>query len=46
MCDSETKHVSAELSEDEYERFREFATEQGLALEEAGRVAILEWIRR
>jgi len=28
---SDTKHVQTELNEDEYERFREFASEHGLA---------------
>lgn len=46
MSDSETKHVQTELSEDEYERFREFASEQGLSLKEAGHRAVLEWIKR
>lgn len=40
------KHVQTVLSEDEYERFRRFAREDGLSLKEAGRAALLEWIER
>ena len=42
----DTKHVQTELSEEEYEQFREFAREHGLALKEAGHEAILEWVER
>lgn len=38
--------VSTEPSEDEYERFREFAKEPGLSLKEAGHEALIEWIER
>lgn len=43
---SDTTHVQTELSEDEYERFRKFAREQGLTLKEAGHEAVIEWIER
>ena len=46
MSSNDTKHVQTELSEDEYERFREFATEHGLSLKEAGHEALIEWIER
>lgn len=46
MSSNETKHVQTELSEDEYERFREFAREHGLSLQEAGHEALVEWIER
>ncbi|WP_158237432.1 hypothetical protein [Halegenticoccus soli] len=46
MSSNDTKHVQTELREDEYERFREFAREQGLSLKEAGQKALLEWIER
>ncbi|WP_247730893.1 hypothetical protein [Halovivax limisalsi] len=42
----DTKHVQTELDETEYDRFREFATENGLSLKEAGREALIEWIER
>jgi len=44
MSSNDTKHVQTELSEDEYERFRRFANEQGLSLKEAGHEAVIEWI--
>jgi hypothetical protein len=43
---NDTKHVQTELTEDEYERFREFASEYGLSLKEAGHEALIEWIER
>lgn len=46
MSSNDTKHVQTELSEDEYERFREFAREQGLSLKEASQEALIEWIER
>lgn len=46
MSRNDTKHVQTELSEDEYERFREFAREQDLSLKAAGREALREWIER
>jgi hypothetical protein len=46
MSGNETKHVQTELSEEEYERFREFAREHGLSLKEAGHEAMIEWIER
>mgnify|MGYP000094183710 CR=1 FL=1 len=46
MSRDESKHVQTELSEEEYERFRKFAEEHGLSLEEAGHEAVLEWIER
>ncbi|WP_245778629.1 hypothetical protein [Halomicrobium zhouii] len=46
MSHNESKHVQTELSEDEYERFRTFAEEHGLSLEEAGHESVLEWIER
>jgi hypothetical protein len=46
MSGGDTKHVQTELSEGEYERFREFANERGLSLKEAGHEAVLEWIER
>ena len=46
MSSNDTKHVQTELSEDEYERFREFAREHGLSLKEAGHEALIEWVKR
>jgi len=46
MSSKDTKHVQTELSEEEYERFREFAREYGLSLKEAGHEALVEWIER
>ncbi|WP_435130045.1 hypothetical protein [Halobaculum sp. D14] len=46
MSSNDTKHVQTELNEDEYERFREFASEHGLSLKEAGHKALIEWIER
>lgn len=46
MSSNDTKHVQTELSEDEYERFREFAKEHGLSLKEAGHEALIEWVER
>ena len=46
MSSNDTKHVQTELSEDEYERFREFAREHGLSLKEAGHEALIEWVER
>ena len=46
MSSNDTKHVQTELNEDEYERFREFASEHGLSLKEAGHEALIEWIER
>jgi hypothetical protein len=46
MSSNDTRHVQTELSEEEYERFREFAREQGLSLKDAGHEALLEWIER
>jgi len=46
MSSNDTKHVQTELSEDEYERFREFAREHGLSLKKAGHEALIEWIER
>lgn len=46
MSSNDTKHVQTELSEDEYERFREFATEHGLSIKEASHEALIEWIQR
>lgn len=46
VSSNDTKHVQTELSEDEYERFREFAREHGLSLKEAGHEALLEWVER
>ena len=46
MSSNDTTYVQTELSEDEYERFREFATEHGLSLKEAGHEALIEWIER
>jgi hypothetical protein len=46
MNSNDTEHVQTELSEDEYERFREFAREHGLSLKEAGHEALIEWIER
>lgn len=46
MSSNDTKHVQTELSEDEYQRFREFAAEHGLSLKEAGHEAVIEWIER
>jgi hypothetical protein len=46
MSSNDTKQVQTELTEDEYERFREFAREHGLSLKEAGHEALIEWIER
>ena len=46
MNSNDTEHVQTELSEDEYERFREFAREHGLSVKEAGHEALIEWIER
>lgn len=46
MSRNDFKHVQTELTEDEYERFRQFASEQGLSLKEAGREALVSWIER
>lgn len=46
MSSNDTKHVQTELNEDEYERFREFASEHGLSLKEAGHKALIEWVER
>ncbi|WP_254535943.1 hypothetical protein [Halomarina litorea] len=46
MSSNDTKHVQTELSEDEYERFREFAREHGLSLKKAGHEALVEWVER
>lgn len=46
MSQEASKHVQTELSEDEYETFREFADEQGLSVKEAGRKALLDWVQR
>jgi hypothetical protein len=46
MSSDETKHVQTELSEEEYDRFREFAQERGLSLKEAGHRAVVDWIER
>ncbi|MFC5973452.1 hypothetical protein ACFPYI_19155 [Halomarina salina] len=46
MSSDDTKHVQTELSEDEYERFREFAREHELSLKEAGHEALTEWVER
>jgi hypothetical protein len=46
MSQETSKHVQTELSEEEYEAFREFAQERGLSLKEAGRNALIEWVER
>jgi hypothetical protein len=46
MSSNDTKHLQTELSEDEYERFREFAREHEMSLKEAGHEAVIEWIER
>jgi len=46
MSSDGTKHVQTELSEEEYDRFREFARERGLSLKEAGHRAVVDWIER
>lgn len=46
MSSNDTKHVQTELTKDEYERFREFASEHGLSLKEAGHEALIEWVER
>lgn len=46
MSSNDTKHIQTELSEDEYEQFREFADEHGLSLKEAGYEAVIEWVER
>lgn len=46
MSSNDTRHVQTELSEEEYQRFREFAREHGLSLKEAGHEAVMEWVER
>lgn len=46
MSGNDTRHVQTELSEDEYERFRELANEKDLSLKQAGHEAVLEWVER
>ena len=46
MSSNDTKHVQTELSEDDYERFLEFARERGMSLKEAGHEALVEWVER
>jgi len=46
MGSNNTKHVQTELTEDEYEQFREFAREHGLSLKDAGHEALVEWVER
>lgn len=46
MSNDDTRHVQTELDEEAYERFREFASEHGLSLKEAGHEALIEWIER
>lgn len=46
MSSDDAKHVQTELSEEEYERFREFASERGLSIKEAGHEALVEWVER
>jgi hypothetical protein len=43
MSGSEKKQIRIELTEDEYDVFREIATECGMAIEEAGHEALIEW---
>lgn len=44
MSKNDFKHVQTKLTEEEYERFRQFAREQGLSLKEAGHEAVIRWI--
>lgn len=46
MSRNDSKHVQTELTKEEYQRFRQFASEQGLSLKEAGHEALLDWIGR
>lgn len=46
MSSEDARHVQTVLSEEEYERFRAFAEEQGLSLKDAGHEALVEWIER
>lgn len=46
MSENESKHVQTELTEDEYEAFREFARERGLTVKEAGHEALVGWVER
>lgn len=46
MSSDDTKHVQTELSEAEYEQFRELASERDLSLKEAGHEAMREWLER
>jgi hypothetical protein len=46
MSSNDTTHVQTELTEAEYERFREFAREHGLSLKEASHEALIEWVER
>lgn len=46
-CRQDTsKHVQTELTVEEYEAVREFATERGLTLKESTRTALVEWVER
>jgi hypothetical protein len=46
MSQDTSKHVQTELTAEEYEAFREFASERGLSLKEATRTALVEWVER
>lgn len=46
MSKNERKHVQTELTQTEYERFQQLASEQELSLKEAGREALINWIER
>lgn len=46
MSESEKMQIRIDLTEDEYDVFREIATECGLAVEEAGHDALIEWAER
>ena len=46
MSGDDTTHVQTELTEAEYERFRECARERGLSLKEASHEALIEWVER
>lgn len=43
MSQTDRKHVQTELTETEYESFREMATERGMTVKEAGHEALVRW---
>ncbi|UPM41693.1 hypothetical protein [Halocatena salina] len=46
MSQTDRKHVQTELSEDEYESFREIAAERGMTVKEASHEALVRWVEQ